>query len=127
MFNKILVVDDSPLIHRMFDVMIRQLKCETVNAMNGQEALDALSTHKGIRVILLDLNMPVMNGIQFLEKAASLGITKKIPVILVCSEDKEQVVRGLRMGAKGFMQKSFNPFEFTSLIGKFIPETLAHA
>jgi two-component system chemotaxis response regulator CheY len=124
--EKILIVDDSPLIHKMYSVMIKGLHFDAVNAMNGQEALDVLQWHQDIRLVLLDLNMPVMNGLQFLEKAEELGIIRKIPVIIVSSEDREEVCKGLQLGARGFLRKSFNHLEFSDLIGRHLPRVPAN-
>ena len=124
MLKKILVVDDSSLIHQMYRLVMSRYKCEIVDAMNGQEALDLLSMQKDVQLILLDINMPVMNGVQFLEKAAKTGLQSKIPVIIISTEGKEDdTIRGLKLGAKGYLKKPFNPSDLYSLIGKILPQT----
>jgi len=122
MLKKILVVDDSSLIHQMYRLVMSRYKCEIVDAMNGQEALDILSLQNDIQLILLDINMPVMNGVQFLEKAAKTGLPNKIPVIVISTEGKEEdTLRGLKLGAKGYLKKPFNPTDLYSLIEKIVP------
>lgn len=122
MLKKILVVDDSALIHQMYRLVMGRYKCEIVDAMNGQEALDLLASHENVQLILLDVNMPVMNGVQFLEKAATSGITKKIPVIIISTEGKEEdTIRGLKLGAKGYLKKPFHPSDLYELIEKILP------
>jgi len=124
MLKKILVVDDSSLIHQMYRLVMSRYKCEIVDAMNGQEALDLLSMQRDVQLILLDINMPVMNGVQFLEKAAKTGLQSKIPVIIISTEGKEDdTIRGLKLGAKGYLKKPFNPSDLYSLIGKILPQT----
>ncbi len=119
MFKKILVIDDSALIHQMYRLVMSRYKCEIVDAMNGQEALDILAGQDDVQLILLDINMPVMNGLQFLEKSAPLGIPKKIPIIIISTEGKEEdTIRGLRLGASGYLKKPFNPPELHGLIDK---------
>lgn len=123
MLKKVLVVDDSALLHQMYRLILDRYKCEISDAMNGQEALDLLATDNGIQLIILDLNMPVMNGVQFLEKASILGITRRIPVIIISAEGKEEdTLRGLKLGAKGYLEKPFNPGDLHDLIGKLMPE-----
>ena len=123
MLRKILVVDDSALIHQMYRLVMSRYKCEFVDAMNGQEALDVLAQHQDIQLILLDINMPVMNGVQFLEKASQTGLPTKIPVIVISTEGREEdTIRGLKLGAKGYLKKPFNPTELYSLIEKIVPQ-----
>jgi two-component system chemotaxis response regulator CheY len=120
--HKILVIDDSSLIHQMYRLVLHRYNCEIVDAMNGQEALDLLATHKGIDLVMLDINMPVMNGVQFLENAAVRRITDRIPVIIVSTDGREQdTVRGLRLGAKGYLKKPFDPAQLHDLIEKLVP------
>jgi two-component system chemotaxis response regulator CheY len=119
MFNKILVVDDSALIHQMYRLVMNRYNCTIADAMNGQEALDVLAVQKDIELILLDINMPVMNGVQFLEKASALGIVSKIPVIVISTEGKEEdTIRGLKLGARGYLKKPFHPSELHEMIEK---------
>ncbi len=124
MLRKILVVDDSALIHQMYRLVMSRYKCEIVDAMNGQEALDVLAVQNDIQLVLLDINMPVMNGVQFLEKASAMGITKKIPVIVISTEGKEDdTIRGLRLGARGYLKKPFNPTDLHDMIDKVVSGT----
>jgi two-component system, chemotaxis family, chemotaxis protein CheY len=119
MIKKILVIDDSALIHQMYRLVLSRYKCEIVDAMNGQEALDMVAVQDDIQLILLDINMPVMNGLQFLEKSAPLGIPKKIPIIIISTEGKEEdTIRGLKLGASGYLKKPFNPPDLHRLIDK---------
>ena len=69
MLRKILAVDDSALIHQMYKLFLSRYKsCKLISAMNGLEALDKLGQEEGIDLILLDINMPVMNGLEFLQR-----------------------------------------------------------
>jgi two-component system chemotaxis response regulator CheY len=123
MLKKILVVDDSALIHQMYRLVMSRYKCEIVDAMNGQEALDILAQHLDVQLILLDLNMPVMNGVQFLEKAAQTRLPTKIPVIVISTEGREEdTIRGLKLGARGYLKKPFNPADLYTLIEKIVPQ-----
>lgn len=121
MFTKILLVDDSSLIHQMYRLVLSRYKSQLFDAMNGQEALDVLAVHNDVQLILLDINMPVMNGVQFLEKASALGIAKQIPIIVISTEGKEEdTIRCLKMGAKAYVKKPFNPSELHAIIDKIM-------
>jgi len=119
MLNKVLIVDDSELIHRMYRLVMNRYHCELVDVMNGQEALDTLDKQDDFELILLDINMPVMNGVQFMARAAELGISQKIPVVVISTEGKEEdTILALKLGAKGYLKKPFNPHDLYVLIEK---------
>jgi CheY-like chemotaxis protein len=81
MLRKILAVDDSALIHQMYKLFLSRYKnCKLVSAMNGVEALDKLAQEAEIDLILLDINMPVMNGLEFLQRVQKESAYKDIPV-----------------------------------------------
>jgi two-component system, chemotaxis family, chemotaxis protein CheY len=117
MLKKIMVVDDSNLIHKMYQLVMSRYQCEIVTAMHGAEALDMLAMHRDIELILLDINMPVMNGVQFMEKAAAAMIPKRIPIIIISTEGSEaDTLRGMKLGARGYLKKPFYPATLHSLI-----------
>jgi two-component system chemotaxis response regulator CheY len=120
MLRKILAVDDSALIHQMYKLFLSRYKnCKLVSAMNGLEALEKLSQEEGIDLILLDINMPVMNGLEFLQRILKEPAYQNIPVIIISTEGKEEdTIRGLKMGAKGYVKKPFQASELHSLIEK---------
>ena len=106
MLRKILAVDDSALIHQMYKLFLSRYKnCKLVSAMNGLEVLDKLGQAEGIDLILLDINMPVMNGLEFLQRVQKESAYKDIPVIIISTEGKEEdTIRGLKMGARGYVK-----------------------
>jgi len=120
MLKKILIVDDSSLLHQMYKLVFMRYKgCKVVSAMNGLEALDKLSQEEGIELVLLDINMPVMNGLQFLQNIQEGGNYKGLPIIIVSTEGKEEdTLRGLSMGARGYIKKPFQPAELHTMIEK---------
>ena len=120
--NKILIVDDSQLIHSMYRLVLNRYKnCKIVDAMNGLEALDVLSRENDFNIILLDINMPVMNGLQFMEKIKNENIYKHIPIIVISTEGKEDdTLRALQLGATGYVVKPFKPHMLYELIEKIL-------
>ena len=118
--NKILIVDDSQLIHSMYRLVMNRYKdCKIVDAMNGLEALDILSRENDFSLILLDINMPVMNGLQFMEKVKAENLYKHIPIIVISTEGKEEdTLRALKLGAAGYVVKPFKSHMLYDLIEK---------
>jgi two-component system, chemotaxis family, chemotaxis protein CheY len=104
--NKILVIDDSKLVHRMFSVILP--KTRLVSALDGQEALARLAEHPDTDLIFLDINMPRMNGLEFLSQVKADATLAQIPVIIISTEGKEEdTLRGLRAGAAAYVKKPF--------------------
>jgi two-component system chemotaxis response regulator CheY len=119
MLKKVLIIDDSPLIHQMYRLVLSRYHCEILDAMNGQEALKLLQLQEDVGLILLDINMPVMNGVQFLEKAGPVLRARQLPVIVISTEGKESdTIRCLQLGAKGYVKKPFHPSQLHELIAK---------
>lgn len=90
-----------------------------MRAKNGREGLEALAKHPDTEVIVLDINMPVMNGIQFMEKLKTENLYRHIPIIVISTEGKEEdTLRAMKLGAWGYMVKPFKPPMLFELIDK---------
>jgi len=120
--QKILIVEDSELLHRMYEVVFRQYRFKQgilLHALNGKEALDRLAQHPDVDLILLDINMPVMSGLQFLQFCQTQRVFRDIPVIVVSTEGKkEDTIRALQSGARGYVTKPFKPQDLHALIDR---------
>jgi two-component system chemotaxis response regulator CheY len=129
MLKKVLVVDDSELIHNMYRLMLKKYGgCEILKAMHGREGLEVLAEHRDMDLILLDINMPVMNGLQFLERVKKDPALQRIPVIIISTEGKEEdTMRGLSMGASGYIVKPFKSIMLHNLIEAIIKKRTAAA
>ena len=113
--RKVLVVDDSKLLHRMFEMMLRQYPL--VHAYDGKEALQQLKENRDVDLVLLDMNMPKMNGLELLEAMKADKEMKKIPVVLVTTEGSdEQTQRGLEAGAAAYVKKPFKNEELIAVV-----------
>jgi two-component system chemotaxis response regulator CheY len=105
-FKKVLVVDDSALMHRVYEVMLRDR--EVLHARDGVEALDLLAAHQDVGFVLLDINMPNLNGFQVLERLREQGRLPGLPVVVVTTEGHdEEAARGLAAGAAAYLTKPF--------------------
>ncbi|HUJ24491.1 MAG TPA: response regulator [Myxococcales bacterium] len=115
--KKVLVVDDSKLLHRMFEMMLRGYPL--VHAYDGREALDRLAEHKDVDLILLDINMPRMNGLEFLAAVKANAELAKIPVVIITTEGTEDdTQRGLQAGASAYVKKPFRNEELLGVINR---------
>ncbi len=125
--NKVLIVDDSKLIHQMYRLILNRYRdCKIIDAMNGLEAFDILSRENGIELILLDINMPVMNGVQFMEKLKKDGLYKDIPIVVISTEGKEEdTVRAMQLGAWGYVVKPFKSGTLYDIIDKVLTKRAA--
>ena len=122
MLKKVLVVDDSDLIHQMYRLVLLRYNCKIVDAVNGREAMEILSAQQDFQLVLLDLNMPVMNGIQFMEQAKALGLTNSLPIIILSTEGKElETIKALQLGARGYLKKPFKSSDLHGIIAKIFP------
>jgi two-component system chemotaxis response regulator CheY len=115
--RKVLVVDDSKLLHRMFEMMLRQYPL--VHAYDGHEALERLVEHKDVDLVLLDMNMPRMNGLEFLAAAKANAETAHIPVVIITTEGTEaDTQRGIQAGAAAYLKKPFRNDELMAVINR---------
>jgi two-component system chemotaxis response regulator CheY len=119
MLKKILIVDDSNLVHSMYRQMLKKFDCEFLDAMNGMEALTHVEAEQDIDLILLDVDMPVMNGLKFLEQYKENQTGDGIPIIIISTLGKEKdIKRGLELGASGYIIKPFEQRNLHNLIDK---------
>jgi two-component system chemotaxis response regulator CheY len=108
----VLVVDDSPVMRKMVIRVLAMsgLPIHSVHeASQGREALDLLEKEQGINLGLFDVNMPVLNGEELVEKIRADQRTAALPVIIVSTEGSaERIERFKRLGA-AFIRKPFGP------------------
>lgn len=118
--KKILVVDDSDLMHRMYGVMLRV--GGLVAARDGEEALAKIVADPAIDLVLLDINMPKMNGFELLRELGARGLVPALRVIVVTTEGRdEDAQRGLAAGAAAYLTKPFRAEEVRAAIAA-LPE-----
>jgi len=121
MTKKALVVDDSMTMREMVSRSLRESGFETMTAGNGQEGLNVL---KGARVdlIISDVNMPVMDGLAFLEQVRANSESKFTPVLMLTTESgAEMKERAKALGATGWLVKPFNPEMLRKVIARVVP------
>lgn len=123
---KILIVDDEPLNVDYLQQELEGADCETVTAVNGQEALERVQSDPP-DLILLDIMMPVMDGFETLSRLKTSSATRSIPVIVIsAASDVQSVVRGIQMGAEDFLPKPFEPTVLHARISSSLEKKRLH-
>jgi len=103
---KILIVEDDPLIIRMYQNAFKFIGYDVATAIDGQEGLEAANNLKPT-IILLDIMMPKLNGLEVLEKLKENSETKNIPVIMLTNlAGTQDAERALTLGAVKYIVKS---------------------
>ncbi len=123
MAANVLVVDDSGTMRGMIKrtLSISGLEIgEIYEAANGIEALAEMARHS-ISVVLLDINMPVMNGVQLVSRIRDDERLRHIPVIIASTEGSETRINQLmEAGARGFVRKPFRPEQLRDVLAPFV-------
>ena len=105
-----LIVDDSSVMRKIVERALRQAGLDTLvvhEAGNGSEGLDLLRA-KTVDLILSDINMPSMDGLEFLRQLRSQNLAPGVPVIMITTESSEEHVKqAILAGAQGYIRKPF--------------------
>ncbi|OOR91100.1 two-component system response regulator NarL [Moraxella caviae] len=117
---RLLLVDDHPMLrHGMADLLSLEMDIEVAGeAGNGKEALVFLETQE-VDLIVLDHNMPVMNGIETLKKIRELGIGGKV-LLFTVSDNLKDVQEALELGVDGYLLKDMEPEEIIANIRRIL-------
>ncbi|PKN19041.1 MAG: response regulator [Deltaproteobacteria bacterium HGW-Deltaproteobacteria-6] len=106
---KLIVADDSRLVRGIVVKAVASIGFEAVPAANGREALNILEAgDENINLVLLDWNMPVMNGIDVIKSMRADDRFKKIPVLMVSTESEDdRINEAISAGAQNYLTKPF--------------------
>jgi two-component system, chemotaxis family, chemotaxis protein CheY len=114
---KALIIDDSRAMRMLLRRIVNNNGFEVVEAGNGQEALDSLASGPLPDVALIDWNMPVMDGLSFVNAVRARAEYRGITLMMVTTEsERTQIVRALAAGAHEYLIK---PFTEDALLSKF--------
>lgn len=115
---KILIVDDALFMRAKIKKILDTMECEIIEASNGEEGCKAFESFRP-DLVLLDISMPVMNGLEALEKM--IQVDSSIPVIMCSAIGQDtQVMKAINLGAKEFITKPFTEEQIIKTVKNFL-------
>ncbi|WP_022667498.1 response regulator [Desulfospira joergensenii] len=120
MAQLIMTVDDSGSIRQMVSFTLKQAGYEVVEAIDGEDAVNKLSSHQ-IHMLITDLNMPRLDGIGLIKKVRADSQYKFIPIIMLTTESQSEMkIKGKEAGATGWIVKPFKPEQLLAVVKKVL-------
>ncbi|MBC2834551.1 response regulator [Paragemmobacter straminiformis] len=118
---KVLVVDDSRTSRMIVNKALQQLGCQTVEAASGREALDLMG-RDSFDLVLLDIEMPEMDGLAVLRQMRATGDRLNTPVLVISGQEGnlDVVVAAIELGAEDFLPKPFDPTLFRARVASCV-------
>lgn len=124
---RVLTVDDSPTILAMLQHTLSGAGFEVLQAEDGQKGLDVLA-EESVDVVITDVNMPVMDGIEFIRKVRASDSYRSLPILILTTETtQEKRELGREAGGTGWLVKPFDPEKLINVIQKVAPSATAAA
>ncbi|MEY4737408.1 MAG: hypothetical protein RL302_1727 [Pseudomonadota bacterium] len=118
MAKTILVIDDSASLRQVVKMALTGAGYNVIEAGDGQAAL-ALLDGRQVNMAVCDVNMPIMNGIEFVRAAKALPGYKFMPILMLTTESQEEKKeQGKAAGAKAWMVKPFSPTQLVNAVSK---------
>jgi two-component system chemotaxis response regulator CheY len=104
-----LVIDDSQTVRLIIGTILREIGMEVLEAANGLEALEQMERNSDVALMLVDWNMPQMDGFDFIRRVRSQRAYDAVRILMVTSEaQSDNVTRALKAGANEYLMKPFN-------------------
>jgi two-component system, chemotaxis family, chemotaxis protein CheY len=105
---RVLVIDDSRAIRIIIASILKELGMDVIEAGNGREGLQRLSDEGDVELVLVDWNMPEMNGLEFIQAVRAQPVHSSVRIMMVTTEtEQSQVIRALEAGANEYLMKPF--------------------
>jgi two-component system, chemotaxis family, chemotaxis protein CheY len=116
--KKVMIVDDSRTVRQQVVAVLVPAGFEVIEAQDGIDALDRMKKTPDLSLILCDLNMPRMNGLEFLGAARESGALPA-PVVMLTTEGRTDLIeKAKRAGARGWLVKPFKPDQLVAVARK---------
>ena len=117
---RVLTVDDSRTILAMLHHTLSNAGFEVLQAEDGKQGLDVLKTET-VDVVITDINMPVMDGIEFIKTVRATGTHQSLPILILTTEtSQDKRDQGKAAGGTGWIVKPFDPEKLISVIHRVV-------
>jgi two-component system chemotaxis response regulator CheY len=121
MSAKVLVVDDSRAIRQLIGTALLQAGYQVVEAEDGTQGLSTIGAQRDIAIVICDVNMPNMNGLEMLAAVKADAINAALPILMLTTEGKADLIQqAKRCGAKGWIVKPFKPDQLVAAVRKIV-------
>ena len=121
MAKTILIVDDSKSLRSIINIALTRAGYDVLEAGDGKEALAVLDKTSKVHLIVSDVNMPVMDGFEFVSAVKNHARHRFAPVVMLTTEmEEEKKQRGKMAGAKAWIVKPFQPPQLLDAVSKLI-------
>jgi two-component system chemotaxis response regulator CheY len=118
---RIMAVDDSPSMRKMVRVTLQNGGHEVVEAFDGREALDIAKAQPAVDLVLTDINMPNMDGIELVRELRLLPHYRGVPLLVLTTDASAQKKQeGKAAGATGWIVKPFNPERLLAAVARVL-------
>lgn len=118
--KQVLVIDDEPIMRKLLMQILKD-KHEVVLKENGREALEWMYSGNIPDLVVADLNMPEIDGFEYIEKVRESGFFNDVPLIVLSGEESSaERIKCLKLGANDYLIKPFNPEELGLRIDNLI-------
>ena len=120
MAKVIMTVDDAASVRQMVSFTLQEAGYDVIEAVDGQDALEKINASK-IDMLITDMNMPNMGGIELILKVRAISSIKFIPIIMLTTESQaSKKQEGKKAGATGWIVKPFRPEQLVAVVKKVL-------
>ena len=124
MINKILVVDDSAALHQIYQITLARYKSPVLPALSGEAGLNQLAINPDINLLIVDMHMPHMNGLEFIKRVKEQEACQNIPIIVVFSKGQDVMWQEAIQLTEGLLTKPFTSTEIHKAVLKLFPQAV---
>jgi two-component system chemotaxis response regulator CheY len=119
--KRILVIDDSQSVRQQIGMALSAAGYEVIEATDGLDGIDKVSAGAGVSLVICDVNMPHMNGLEFLDAIRAQPRHAQLPVLMLTNEGQPNMIaRAKAAGAKGWIVKPVKPELIISALNKLL-------